>query len=301
MFKKIVNLLFNLLLLSSTIFFLITSNSSNLNVVYKIILIGLSVVFLILYIVFTYFNKLILKRLFYVLFIFTAIGSIIYTLLLKYGIISIFSSANGLRDYILSTGQWGILVYILIQALQVVFLPIPAAVICIAGSLIYGPLLGGIYCSIGVLIGSFVSFFIGRTYGHKLVSWIVGEDNCNKYSEIIRKRGAFFLSMAFLLPMFPDDILCLIAGITSMSWLSFSWVTILTRPIGVICMSYFGSGKLIPFTGWGIYAWCVILVLAVAMVYITYRYQDSMQDFVLNKVFKRNKSEKKTKSNHKIS
>lgn len=301
MFKKIINLLLNLLLLCSTIFFLITTSPNNLSISYKIVLACLSIIFLILYMVFNKFNKLTLKRLFYVLFIFICVGSIIYTLLLRYGVIMIFSSVGGLKDYILSTGQWGILVYILIQALQVVFLPIPAAVICIAGSLIYGPFLGGVYCSIGVLIGSFSSFIIGRTYGHKLVSWIVGEDNCNKYSEIIRKRGAFFLSMAFLLPMFPDDILCLIAGITSMSWLSFSWVTILTRPIGVICMSYFGSGKLIPFTGWGIYVWCVILVLAVAMVYITYRYQDSMQDFVLNKVFKKNKSEKKTKSNHKIS
>ena len=216
-----------------------------------------------------------------------------YAVLQKLNILSLFSSVNGLRDYILSTKEKGVLTYILIQTAQVVFLPIPAAVICVVGSIIYGPLLGGIYCSIGVLIGSFISFYIGRTCGHKIVSYIVGENNCNKYSAILLKKGSFFLGIAFLLPMFPDDILCLIAGITNMSLLSFSWVTILIRPIGVICMSYFGSGRLIPFTGWGIYAWIVILVLAVALVFVTYRYQEQMQEFILSKVFK--KSNKKSK------
>lgn len=292
MFKKIIKLLINLAILFFSVYSIITIDLSRLSILYKVILTTLICVLFVLSIFFSASPRPILTRLFYVLFLLTSICITIYIVLLKYNIIAIFSSVGGLKDYILSTGKWGVLVYILIQALQVVFLPIPAAVICIAGSLIYGPLFGGIYCSIGVLLGSFMSFLIGRTCGHKLVSWIVGEDNCNKYSEIIRKRGAFFLGMAFLLPMFPDDILCLIAGITSMSWFSFSWVTIITRPIGVICMSYFGSGKLIPFTGWGIYVWCVILVLAVAMVYITYRYQDDMQNFILTKVFRKNKSKR---------
>lgn len=292
MFKKVIKLLINLLILCGAIYSIIATDLSRLSLIYKIILLALVNMLFALNIIFSIKPKLILKRLFYVLFILASVCVIGYTILLKYDIITIFSSANGLKDYILSTGKWGVFVYILIQALQVVFLPVPAAVICVAGSLIYGPFFGGIYCSIGVLMGSFASFSIGRTCGHRLVSWIVGEDNCNKYSEIIGRRGAFFLGMAFLLPMFPDDILCLIAGITSMSWLSFSWVTILTRPIGVICMSYFGSGKLIPFTGWGIYVWCVILVLAVAMVYITYRYQDDMENFILSKVFKKDKSKK---------
>ena len=119
------------------------------------------------------------------------------------------------------------------------------------------------------------------------MSWIVGKDNADKYSQIIRNRGGFFLALAFLLPMFPDDILCLIAGISNMSFKKFFTITLITRPIGVICMAYFGSGKLIPFTGWGMYAWIGILVVAVALVYIIYRWQDPMQTWILNKVFKK--------------
>lgn len=204
----------------------------------------------------------------------------------------IFSSVTALRDYILSTGNKGIFVYILIQFLQVVFLPIPASIICIAGSLIYGGLLGAVYCSIGVLLGSYISYWLGRVFGYKLVTWIVGRENTEKYSDYLRKRGGFFLSLAFLLPMFPDDILCFIAGVTKMSFRKFFWITLTTRPIGVICMAFFGGGYIIPFTGWGIYVWAVILVLAIASVIVVYKWQDNIETFILSKIFRKNRNKR---------
>lgn len=291
MFKKLCFILINISLLTTLVLSVISIRFSSNRVLYASLLLLLGLTLLIT----ALFTKkyMVISRLSYTLFVLYSLLILGYALLQKSNILSLFSSVNNLKEYILSTREKGVITYILIQIAQVVFLPIPAAVICIVGSIIYGPLLGGIYCSIGVLIGSFISFFIGRTCGHRLVSWIVGENNCNKYSAILLKRGSFFLGIAFLLPMFPDDILCLIAGITSMSTMSFAWVTILIRPIGVICMSYFGSGRLIPFTGWGIYAWLLILVLAVALIYITYKFQEPMQEFVLNKLFK--KSSKKSK------
>lgn len=238
--------------------------------------------------VFKLFKKRKLSRLFYVIYAITFVLMCGYYLLYRYSILTIFSSVQSFKDFILSTKEKGIITYILIQAGQVVILPIPAAIICVVGSLIYGPFLGGVYCSIGVLIGSYISFFIGKTFGYRLVSWIVGKENTDKYSQIIVKRGSFFLVLAFLLPMFPDDILCLIAGITNINYRTFFLIALITRPIGVICMSYFGSGKLIPFTGWGIYAWIGILIVAIILVYVTYKYQEKMQNIIINKIFKKN-------------
>ena len=197
------------------------------------------------------------------------------------------SDVSSLKEYILSTKEKGVITYIIIQASQVIFLPIPAAVICIVGSLVYGPFLGAIYCTAGILIGSYISYLIGKIFGFRLVSWIVGKDNVYKYSEIIQKRGKVFLCLAFLLPMFPDDILCLIAGITNMAFPSFFWITLITRPIGVICMSDFGSGSIIPFTGWGIYAWIGILIVAITLVIIISKYQEKIQNFLITKIIKK--------------
>lgn len=296
MTKKILFFLFNSLLLTAVFVCLTFIKVDNISSIIKVILlIGTNIIYF-LSIVFKWFKMQKTSKILFVLYITLSLSIIGYTILSKYNIISTISSVESLKSYILSTKEKGIYVYILIQTAQVIILPVPAAIICVVGSLIYGPMLGGLYCSIGILIGSFVSFFIGKTFGYKIVAWIVGKENTDKYSEILRKRGAFFLAIAFLLPMFPDDILCLIAGITNMKFKTFAWVTTITRPIGVICMSFFGSGYVIPFTGWGVYAWIAILVLVVAIILVTYKYQDKMQDFILNKVFKRKKS-KKQKSN----
>ena len=296
MTKKILFFLFNSLLLTAVFVCLTFIKVDNISSIIKVILlIGTNIIYF-LSIVFKWFKMQKTSKILFVLYITLSLSIIGYTILSKYNIISTISSVESLKSYILSTKEKGIYVYILIQTAQVIILPVPAAIICVVGSLIYGPMLGGLYCSIGILIGSFVSFFIGKTFGYKIVAWIVGKENTDKYSEILRKRGAFFLAIAFLLPMFPDDILCLIAGITNMKFKTFAWITTITRPIGVICMSFFGSGYVIPFTGWGVYAWIAILVLVVAIIFVTYKYQDKMQDFILNKVFKRKKS-KKQKSN----
>ena len=295
MTKKIISFILNSLMLTALFycltFFKINSIS---NAMKCILLIGTNIIYM-LSIVFRWLKKFKTSKTFFVTYIILTICIIGYCLLCKFGIMDTINSVEGLKELILSTKEKGIYVYILIQAAQVIILPIPAAIICIVGSLIYGPFLGGIYCSIGVLIGSFVSFVLGKTFGYRIVTWIAGKENTDKYSEIIRKRGGFFLFLAFLLPMFPDDILCLIAGITNMKFKTFAWITTITRPIGVICMSYFGGGHIIPFSGWGVYVWSILLVIIVAIVFIIYKYQDKLQDFILNKIFRKKKL--KTKNN----
>jgi len=293
MFKKSLKFFLNFIILLSIIYFTLKIDNQYLALPYKLIIIITSISLLVFAYIFS--KKQSISRLLYVIYILCFVVIVSFFILLKLNIISLFSSVSSLKEYILSTKEKGVLVYILIQIAQVVILPIPAAVICIVGSLIYGPLMGGIYCSIGVLIGSFISFYIGRTCGYRIVSWIVGKNNCDKYSSMILKRGSFFLSIAFLLPMFPDDILCLIAGITNMSLLSFSWVTILVRPIGVVCMSFFGSGQLIPFTGWGVYVWLVILVITTSFVFIIYKYQEPLQNFILGKFLNKSKTRESNK------
>lgn len=293
MTKKIFSFIINSVILTAVFYFLTFYPVSNINNTVKfLMLIGINILYY-LSIILKYFKKYKTSKIFFVSYIITSFLLIGYCILSKYDVLSTISSVEGLKNYILSTQEKGVYVYILIQALQVIILPIPAAIICIVGSLIYGPFLGGLYCSIGILLGSYISFFIGKTFGYRIVSWIAGKENTDKYSVIIRKRGGFFLGLAFLLPMFPDDILCLIAGITNMKFKTFAWVTTITRPIGVICMSYFGGGHIIPFAGWGLYVWSILLVFIVAIVVIIYKYQDKMQDYILSKLSKR-----KIKSKH---
>ncbi len=212
-----------------------------------------------------------------------AVGIFIYSWLVHKKLLFVFSSVKNFKQFILSTGSFGVVIYIVIQMLQVMFLPIPAAVICLAGAIIYGPLIGSIYCSLGIILGSLVSYFIGKVFGFRLVSWITGRDNALKYGAILSKRGSTFLPIAFLLPLFPDDILCLIAGITTMKFSYFAFVVCVFRPIGVFCMSYFGGGYVIPFSGWGLYVWGVVIALMIVFIYLSTKYQPKIEEWVVSK------------------
>jgi len=121
--------------------------------------------------------------------------------------------------------------------------------------------------------------------------WIAGIDNAKKYASILNNSGRIFLGIAFLLPMFPDDILCLIAGLTTMSFKEFFIITSLFRPIGAICMCYFGGGYIIPFSGWGIPVWVVIGILMTTLVAAIYKNQTKIENWIINK-FKKKTREK---------
>ena len=229
-------------------------------------------------------NKSILIKTIFALNIGLCVFILLYVTLSNFKILHILSSVDLMKEFILSTKEKGVFIYILIQILQVVFVPIPAAVIAVVGSLIYGPILGALYCTIGILIGSYISYAIGKTFGFKVVSWVVGQDNAMKYSNILAKRGSFFLCIAFLLPLFQDDILCLIAGISTMKFSTFFLVTTVTRPIGVIFMCLFGSGQIIPYSGWGLIVWGMILILAIGLIIVMYKFQDKIQSWVLSKL-----------------
>lgn len=229
-------------------------------------------------------NKIFISKLLLIINAILSLFVFSYSILKYFDMLNVFSSVANFKLFILSAGKMGIFIYILVQLLQVVFLPIPASVIALAGAIIYGPFWGSVFCSIGVLAGSFTSYFLGKIFGFRLVSWIVGRDKTIKYSSVINNKGMMFLPIAFLLPMFPDDILCWIAGITTTSFGYYSAVTLLTRPIGVICMCYFGGGYIIPFSGWGLYVWAVLLILIILVVVFTYKYQHRMEEWIMSKL-----------------
>ncbi len=287
--KKIIYIVLNILCPIILSFFILLYNDGVFSRGIIFLLIFISVLLLVLTLFLLKKRKNMLSKILLVINLFLTIFLSGYLVLKYYNYLSIFTSVASFKNFILSTGEKGVFIYILIQLLQVVLIPVPATIIALAGAIIYGPFLGALYCSLGVLLGSFTSFFLGRVFGFKLVAWIVGKDSATKYANIINNRGKLFLPIAFLLPLFPDDILCWIAGITTMNIGYYSFVTILTRPIGVICMCYFGGGYIIPFSGWGLYVWSVLAVVLVAVVILMYKYQPKMEEWILSKLKRKNK------------
>lgn len=201
------------------------------------------------------------------------------------------TSAEELRDLIQSGGVWSYLIFFVIQFLQVTFLPIPAAATTLAGMLAFenGWIVFGI-SFVAVMLASVFSFFLGRKVGKKLVVWVAGEKDYQKWAEKLGKgKFVFFLMMLF--PVFPDDILCMVVGTTNMTWRFFIITNLITRPIGIASTCFLGSG-IIPFAGWWIALWVVLAIACILLFVLSYKFQPQIEAFILKlaKKFERKKA-----------
>ena len=218
----------------------------------------------------------------YVLLIFIAVVAFA---LLQTGFAEVIRDEEKFQEYLRRAGSWMTALFITLQFLQVVLLPIPSTVTVVAGSALFGPFYGSLYSLLGILLGSVVAFLIGRYAGFRVVAWIVGEDTLKKWLEKIKGKDKLFLSAMFLLPVFPDDVLCFVAGISTMSLPFFIVIILLSRVFAIFTTSY--SITLIPFdTWWGILIWALLFALVIALFVFLYKKSDAILAWC-DKVFRR--------------
>ncbi len=209
-------------------------------------------------------------------------------ILQKTGFFEVVSSAESLQEYLEGAGVWMPIVYILLQYLQVVLLPIPSVVSTVAGVALFGPEWTIVYSLLGILPASATAFFVGRKLGNKAVAWMIGEDTLNKWQEKLKGKDNLLLTMMFILPMFPDDVLCFIAGLSSMSTKYFFIVITIARLIIITATSY--SFNFIPLTEWwGIALWAVFIAVIVVVFVLAYRNLDKIQAWIKNFKARKNK------------
>lgn len=193
---------------------------------------------------------------------------IVCLVLQRTGFFEVVSVPENLQQYLEKTGAWMPIAYTLLQFLQVVLLPIPSVASTLVGVALFGAFWAMIYSLIGILLGSVAAFFVGRKFGYKTVDWMVGRETLIKWQKKLKGKDSLFLTFAFLLPLFPDDILCFVAGLSSMSTRYFLVVILLSRAVGIAATCY--SIDFIPLnTWWGIALWVVILAaLVVGFIFI---------------------------------
>ncbi len=139
-------------------------------------------------------------------------------------------------------GPLGPLVYILLQILQTVVAPIPGQVVGSIGGFLFGGW-GILWTTIGSLIGFWLVFLISRRFGRPLIEKIFKKSAVEKFDFIINAKGAPFILFAiFLLPGFPDDIICYIAGLTKLPIKQLMLIATIGRLPTIILTNYLGAG-----------------------------------------------------------
>ncbi len=221
------------------------------------------------------------------------VSAILLFILLKTGFFRVIKDENSLQQYLAEKGAWMPVIYIVLQYLQVIVLPIPGMVSTLAGVALFGPLQTLLYSFLGIMLGSLTAFFIGRKVGYKAVAWIVGADTLTKWRKKLKGKDHLLLTLMFLLPLFPDDALCFIAGLSNMSTRYFIIMLTLSRLLAISLTCY--SIDLIPFnTWWGLLIWGAFFAFVILSFLIVYKNIEKIQAWLSKrfKIFsKKNKKE----------
>jgi uncharacterized membrane protein YdjX (TVP38/TMEM64 family) len=176
-------------------------------------------------------------------FVLLIIAVIVLSILFFQPFMQLFENRLALRQFVRDQGLWGPIVLIVIFALQVIIVPLPGQLAGLAGGFLYGILIGTGLTVLGTAIGSYAVFWLSRRYGRPFVEHIVDKDDLERYDKKINSsRGVMVLFMMFLLPMFPDDLICYIAGLTKIRMRTLVLISTVGRLPGFLVLSMVGSG-----------------------------------------------------------
>lgn len=171
----------------------------------------------------------------------TAAGMILLAVLTILGFrMGIFRSVESFQAFVGKSGLWGIVIFVLFQAVQVVIPVLPGSLGCVVGVMAFGPVMGFLYNYAGICLGSLWAFLLARQYGRPFVQRITKPEQFKKYQGWLDKGRRFeiFFALAIFFPVAPDDFLCYLAGLTSMTVKKFSAIILLGKPAALAAYSF---------------------------------------------------------------
>ncbi|MDR0591544.1 MAG: VTT domain-containing protein [Candidatus Nomurabacteria bacterium] len=153
----------------------------------------------------------------------------------------LFNNASAVKDFVSSTGAFGPLVYVLLQVVQVVVAPIPGQVVGIIGGYLFG-WWGFLLSMIGGCLGYYIIFRISRRFGRPLIEKVFKKEQVKKFDYVTESNGPLLLFLIFLLPAFPDDMICYLAGLTKAPIKNLMLAAVFGRIPGFLVANLAGMG-----------------------------------------------------------
>ncbi|WP_195430387.1 VTT domain-containing protein [Clostridium sp. D46t1_190503_E9] len=153
------------------------------------------------------------------------------------------------------------LIYFLVCFLQPIILPLPEPVTIMVGSLILGETKGAVIGFLGTILGIISMFLFSRYASQKLIKKMVNSKKIEKFNEYIKKNETLIILLLFILPILPDEVICIGAGIGKFNGYKFITIAIISKLITAFTLSY--SIELFSFNPLSILIIVAIIILTI--------------------------------------
>lgn len=119
------------------------------------------------------------------------------------------------REAVRGNLAWGAVVYILLEVISIVVVPVTTIILIPLAVDFFGPFLAAVYSIVGWAIGGALAFWIARRFGRPVIEKLFDIKEINKYRKFISEDIGFW-TVVMLRLLLPVDILSYALGLFSM-------------------------------------------------------------------------------------
>ena len=160
-------------------------------------------------------------------------------------LLHIIGDQEAVSQYLQSFGVWGPVVLFVLMVAQVFVAVIPGHALMVTAGYAYG-VPGLCIVIVSTILGSQVAFFIARRYGRSLIYRLASSEIIERWDRMARNQGIMFYFFAFVLPIFPSDLMCYVAGLGTIPARRFLISNICGRSVVAISITVIGMYGLNP-------------------------------------------------------
>lgn len=130
------------------------------------------------------------------------------------------------------------IIYFFICFIQPIMLPTPEAATVITGSAVLGAFNAFILGLIASVLGIITMYLVSKKYSTIIIKKFFKEEHIDKYKKFVQKNEIILTGALFILPILPDEIVCIGAGIIGISFRTITIIAIVTKAITIFTYAY---------------------------------------------------------------
>lgn len=152
-----------------------------------------------------------------------------------------FVDPNTIIRSIQGYGLWGIALLSVLFMLQTFIAIIPGQGLMVASGLIYGFAGGMLITWTSLVVGGQIAFWLARRFGRPFAEKRVSPRMLDRWDKSAAGQGVVFYVIALVLPFFPNDAMCYVAGLGILSFRRFLLANMLGRGIASLLTVFVGA------------------------------------------------------------
>jgi len=184
-----------------------------------------------------------------------------------------FSSMDAITVSMDQAGIWGPATLSILFILQVFLAFIPGQALMVACGYLYGFWGGFLLSWLSLVAGGEAAYFLARKYGRPFADRWIAPEVLSRWDKAAQGQGISFFAIMLVMPLIPNDAMCYVAGLGSISHRRFVIANLLGR--GIACLLTSAAGALGGNLSWQSWTLLVGLFVVVGMGWHLSRYHKS--------------------------